>query len=331
MKQLPRACCITLLALAAAGCNAVSDLDAGLRRLDLGSDTYISRAGDTLETVAYRYRLSATELAALNPGLKGRLRVGTALSIKVRSRVPAVIAANETQPKARTTEILAAAREADVVITQPVYKPIAVPNRETRVADPIVYTPAVSAVVSDIALSSPAQVQVPAVPQQQVMRKGVMEPITFARQEIVEEEYIHGESPVNSPSRDDELQSYAGGWAWPTQGQVARGFAPNTEGRHGVDIAGLPGQQVVAVMDGTVAYSGKDPSGAGNLIIVRHDDDLLTAYSHTKDLFVAEQDTVRAGDPIATLGANSRQESVLRFEVRQNGNPLNPMDFLTDR
>jgi len=58
---------------------------------------------------------------------------------------------------------------------------------------------------------------------------------------------------------------------------------------------------------------------------------LLTAYSHTRDLYVAETDRVKAGDPIATLGANTKQESVLRFEVRQDGNALNPMEFLSAR
>jgi lipoprotein NlpD len=84
-------------------------------------------------------------------------------------------------------------------------------------------------------------------------------------------------------------------------------------------------------MDGQVAYSGKDPSGSGNLVIVRHENSLLTAYSHCRDLYVAEGDSVRAGDPIGTLGWNSRQESVLRFEVRQDGNSLNPMNFLAAR
>lgn len=315
MKQLPRACCICFFALTAVGCATVSNIDSGLRRLDLGSDTYIARAGDTLDTIAYRYKLSTAQLAALNPGMSGSLRVGTAVNIKSAQAV----ASRGTNTR-RTN---ATNQRADIAIAQPVYKARAVPDAT--------YAPSVAAVVSDINLLNPVQATTAVVPSDLTMRNGVLEPITYAGQEIVEEEYVHGTSPLTRPAIDDELQSYVGRWSWPTEGQVARKFAPNTEGRHGVDIAGLPGQQVVAVMDGTVAYSGKDPSGAGNLIIVRHKDDLLTAYSHTRDLYVAEQDTVRAGDPIATLGANSRQESVLRFEVRQKGNPLDPMDFLTVR
>ncbi len=323
MKQLPRACCIGFLALSAVGCNAVSDIDAGLRRLDLGSDTYIVRAGDSLDSIAFRYKLSTSELAALNPGVGDFPRVGSHLNLQVGSR--------QAMTTARAPVVPARSRQ-EVVVTQPVYRPRAIPDRSAPAVDNTsVYAPSVSAVVSDIALLNPDRTLDSELQSDQVMRKGVMEPITYARQEIVEEEYIHGKTPVTRPAMDAELKSYVGRWSWPTQGQVARGFAPTTEGRHGVDIAGVPGQQVVAVMDGTVAYSGKDPSGAGNLIIVRHDDNLLTAYSHTKDLYVAEQDTVRAGDPIATLGANSRQESVLRFEVRRNGNSLNPMDFLASR
>ncbi len=321
MKQLPRACCIYFFALTAVGCATVSDIDAGLRRLDLGSDTYIARAGDTLDTIAYRYKLSTAQLAALNPGMSGSIRVGTAVNIKSAS--PQVAARSPNTRRARANQPAATIQRADVAIAQPVYKPRAVPDAA--------YAPSVAAVVTDINLLNPVQATTVVVPPELTMRNGVLEPIAYAGQEIVEEEYIHGKSELTQAAIDDELQSYVGRWSWPTEGQVARQFAPTTEGRHGVDIAGLPGQQVVAVMDGTVAYSGKDPSGAGNLIIVRHKDDLLTAYSHTKDLYVAEQDTVRAGDPIATLGANSRQESVLRFEVRQKGNPLDPMDFLTVR
>ena len=85
-------------------------------------------------------------------------------------------------------------------------------------------------------------------------------------------------------------------------------------------------------MSGTVVYSGRDLSDSGgNLIIVRHPNNLMTTYSHADQLFVAEDDQVAAGDPIASLGWNANRESVLRFEVREDGNPLDPMQFLPVR
>ena len=116
---------------------------------------------------------------------------------------------------------------------------------------------------------------------------------------------------------------------WPTYGEVAREFAPSEAGGQGIDIAGVPGQQIKAVSGGTVVYAGRDVAGGdGKLIILRHADGLMTTYSHARQLFVAEDDVVNGGDVIASLGANARNESVLRFEVRRNGNPLNPMQFL---
>lgn len=330
MKQLPRACCIGVLALSVAACQSVSRIDARLQSLDLNSDTYIVRPGETIETIAFRYQLSPSELASLNPGVGQRIQVGSRLNIRTASQLAAngsrahsFSAANIRQPS--TVAGSSTSTRRDVAVAQPVYMPRAVPAGELSSANQNGYGQSVVMVTDDSLLSSHSA------GGDRVMRGGVMDPITYAQQEIVEEEYIHN-NEVTLAKRDNQRQAGIGGnWTWPTQGQVARGYAPDSEGRHGVDIAGVPGQPVVAVLDGTVAYSGKDPSGAGNLVIVRHKNSLLTAYSHTRDLYVAEDDTVRAGDPIATLGANTEQESVLRFEVRRDGNSLNPMEFLSAR
>jgi len=323
MKQLPRACCIGLMALSAVACQSVSNIDSRLQQLDLGSDTYIVRAGETIESIAFRYRLSPSELAALNPGVGQNVRVGSRLKIRsveqLASRSPGnSFSTPRLSNDGRTTRTAVPRR--DPTISHPVYRPQAVPSTDLAAAN-------AGGTRNDGTLLSSG-----AASGDRVMRNGVLEPITYASQETVEEEYIHKRQGA-SVRQDLDYSGRPSGkpWTWPTQGQVARGFAPESEGRHGIDIAGVPGQPIVAVLDGTVAYSGKDPSGAGNLVIVRHPDNLLTAYSHTRDLYVAEDDTVRAGDPIATLGANRQQESVLRFEVRRDGNSLNPMEFLGAR
>ena len=89
-----------------------------------------------------------------------------------------------------------------------------------------------------------------------------------------------------------------------------------------------------AAAAGLVIYSGKSLAGDdGNLVILRHADGLMTTYSHADRLFVTEDDRVRAGDPIASLGANEASESVLSFEVRRAGEagPLDPMRFVSPR
>lgn len=338
MKQLPRACCVVVLALTVSACSSVPALQSRLNDINIGEETYVVRAGDTLESIAFRYKLTPNELASLNPGLGWKIAPGSAINVRRVSRVrQSRIVPQAVRADGRV--ILPANSRPDWAIASPVPRVEAVP--ETRYdeyqqsASQSILSPAVGAVVSDLALLDSGQPI--------TMRRGVIEPgVAYTRddaylrgdgyvpEEVIEEEYTGGRD-LSAGDVDEQLKPLVGRWTWPTRGQVARGFSPTDDGRYGVDIAGVPGQPVVAVTDGTVAYSGKDPSGAGNLIIIRHDDSLLTAYSHTKDLYVAENDTVKAGDPIGTLGWNSRQESVLRFEVRKNGNSMNPMDFLAAR
>ncbi len=346
MNHLQRVCCLSVLALSVSGCVSVPDVEERLNSLDLDSRTYVVRAGDTLESIAFRYKLSPNELAALNPQAGRHFAPGTHLNIHAASNARESYsseAAWAEQPQQAASEPVRR-RDAyqdqrdDRAVVSRVETPRAVPEPQ-RYEEPenrSVFTPAVNAVVSDVTLLDtrkpyqrpdvPVQDIAPEAPQPMVPRES-----SFAGREIVEEEYHGNDALISTQDVSDRLQPLVGAWTWPTQGPVARGFAPIQEGRHGVDIAGVPGQPVVAVKDGVVAYSGKDPSGSGNLIIVKHDESLLTAYSHAKDLYVAENDTVKAGDPIGTLGWNAQQESVLRFEVRRDGNSLNPMDFLSAR
>lgn len=331
MKQLPRACCLVFIALTTAACSSIPDVQNSFRELDLGSDAYVVRAGDTLESIAFRYKLQPDTLLALNPSKGRHFAPGTHLYVRKETTSLSSVAGRSIDSLG-TRRIVPASSRADDAVTAPVYSPRAVLSVEKQVpVNTSVYTPAVGALASDIALLNPEFGQ--ELPR---LRNGALDTGAISggrrpREEIIEETFSNGSSAATGPVVGTVSRTYKDGWVWPTQGQVARGFSPVKDGRHGVDIAGLPGQQVVAVKDGTVAYSGKDPSGTGNLIIVRHDDSLLTAYSHAQNLYVAEDDSVRAGDPIATLGWNAQQESVLRFEVRQNGNSLNPMDFLSNR
>lgn len=119
-------------------------------------------------------------------------------------------------------------------------------------------------------------------------------------------------------------------WRWPTAGRVARSFDPAAT-RRGIGIAGRSGQPVVAAADGRVVYSGTALIGYGELIIIKHSDTLLSAYAHNRVRLVEEGVEVRAGQPIAEMGISDRNEELLHFEVRRNGQPENPLDFLPRR
>ncbi|TFW08969.1 peptidase M23, partial [Oxalobacteraceae bacterium OM1] len=127
-----------------------------------------------------------------------------------------------------------------------------------------------------------------------------------------------------SLSPDDENVS----WIWPADGKVVGTFS---EGKKGIDIAGKIGQPVLAAGAGKVLYAGSGIRGYGNLVIVKHSNNLLSAYAHNKTIFVKEDQTVAKGQKIAEMG-NSDSDSVkLHFEIRQQGKPVDPSKFLPSR
>jgi lipoprotein NlpD len=118
-----------------------------------------------------------------------------------------------------------------------------------------------------------------------------------------------------------------GGWKWPTQGRVVRGFSKASGGNRGIDIAGRIGQPVVAANAGKVVYAGSSLPGYGNLIILKHNDNELSAYAFNKVMMVKEGQTVTAGETIAQMGQNDKSKAILHFEIRQSGKPVNPMTY----
>ncbi len=117
-------------------------------------------------------------------------------------------------------------------------------------------------------------------------------------------------------------------WSWPTKGRITRTYSMKSGGHKGIDIAGREGQAVLAVSSGKVVYSGDGLSGYGNLIIVEHDSQFLSAYAHNKKLLVAEGGKVVRGQKIAELGKSDTRTPKLYFEIRRNGKPVDPLKYL---
>ncbi|TXI91756.1 MAG: hypothetical protein E6Q33_09125 [Neisseriales bacterium] len=110
-------------------------------------------------------------------------------------------------------------------------------------------------------------------------------------------------------------------WLRPTNGQIVQSY---TTALKGVDIAATEGQAVLAANDGKVVYSGNGLKGYGNLIIIKHQDNFLTAYSHNKINLVKEGSTVKRGQKIAEVGKTDSDKPLLHFELRKSGKPINP-------
>ena len=126
------------------------------------------------------------------------------------------------------------------------------------------------------------------------------------------------------PAADDENIA----WVWPADGKIISHFG---EGKRGIDIAGKMGQPVLAAGSGKVLYAGSGIRGYGNLVIVKHSNNLLSAYAHNKTIFVKEDQNVTKGQKIAEMGNSDSDEIKLHFEIRQQGKPVDPSKYLPSR
>ena len=99
----------------------------------------------------------------------------------------------------------------------------------------------------------------------------------------------------------------------------------------GIDIAGTVGAKIAAAGDGRVAYAGSGLKGYGELIIIKHNNNFLSAYAYNRTLYVKEGDPVRAGQTIAEMGEGPDRRASLHFEIRQNGQPVDPLRYLPAR
>ncbi|NMM36967.1 MAG: peptidoglycan DD-metalloendopeptidase family protein [Glaciimonas sp.] len=131
--------------------------------------------------------------------------------------------------------------------------------------------------------------------------------------------------PAKSANADED----GIGWIWPAEGKVIARFE---EGKNkGIDISGKLGQHVIAAGSGKVMYAGSGIRGYGNLVIVKHTNNLLSAYAHNKIITVKEGQSVEKGQVIAEMGNTDADAVKLHFEIRQQGKPVDPFKYLPSR
>lgn len=116
-------------------------------------------------------------------------------------------------------------------------------------------------------------------------------------------------------------------WIWPTQGKVLEGFSA-TGPNKGIDITGRRGQPVVAAAGGQVVYQGGGLRGYGQLIIIKHNADFLSAYAHCDKIYVKEGNVIKRGQKIADMGSSGTDQVKLHFEIRYHGAPVDPQAYL---
>ena len=118
-------------------------------------------------------------------------------------------------------------------------------------------------------------------------------------------------------------------WAWPSSGRVIEVFK---EGKNkGIDMAAKEGDLVLASADGKIVYAGNSLRGYGNLIIIKHNPTFLSAYAHNKTLLVKEGELVKRAQKIAEAGSTDADKVKVHFEIRKQGQPVDPLKYLPTR
>jgi lipoprotein NlpD len=134
--------------------------------------------------------------------------------------------------------------------------------------------------------------------------------------------------PATAMPQKPRVPAYDGKWVWPTRGRVLSRFQASGTGKKGIDIGGHADQPVKAAANGKVVYAGSGLVGYGRLIIVKHNENLLSAYGHNNKLLVKEGEHVSAGQMIAKMGSSGTNRNQLYFEIRKNGKPTDPLKYL---
>lgn len=256
--------------------------------------TYIVRKGDTMFLIAYVIGKDVKEIAALN-NMSEPYQLTVGQKLKTGKSGTETITVEETvtvpaQPKVTYQQgANGTVYSSEGEITGPVKAGTVAVNTASR--------PAVQASVSSVA---PAVVASTATPQ--------VKATTVTAQ---------NQAAVSSIK-----------WVSPTAGRIVQGFSNSDGGNKGIDIAGQKGQDVKAAATGKVVYAGNALEGYGNLIIIKHNDDFLSAYAHNDRILVDEQDNVKAGQKIATMGSTGTSSNKLHFEIRYKGKSIDPMRYL---
>ena len=167
----------------------------------------------------------------------------------------------------------------------------------------------------------PAQTAKQQVPERTTTPKSVAKPAST----------VTTSKPVDKSVTKPVAAAASGKWLWPAEGAVITRFSSSTKLNKGIDIAGQLCQPVRATAKGTVVYAGSDVLGYGELIIIKHDDTYISAYGHNRRLLVNEGQQVAAGQQVAEMGSTGTERVKLHFEIRRQGTPVDPLQYLPGR
>ena len=267
-------------------------------------NTYKVNKGDTMFLIAYLTGMDVKDLASMN-NMKEPYSLSVGQTLKISNCSTKTVT---TTVPVKTTAPAAPAAPAEPEVT---YTPGA--NGTQIGSDGTVIGPIKSGVATGGA-STPA-----------FTNNTPSTPVTTTTQV----ETTTNDTPINANVVAPVASNVA--WQWPTQGNVIQGFSNSDGGNKGVDISGSRGQAIKAAASGRVVYAGNALRGYGNLIIIKHNDDFLSAYAHNDKILVSDQQEVKAGQEIAKMGSTGTNAVKLHFEIRYKGKSVEPVRYLPRR
>lgn len=133
-------------------------------------------------------------------------------------------------------------------------------------------------------------------------------------------------APTTTPVQPTPVAPAQVTLAWPLRGPILKPYVAGKS--KGIVIGGRPGDPVRAAATGRVVYAGTGIEAYGPLVIIKHDDTLITAYGQNSRLLVQEGDAVTQGQPIGEVGVDNNGVGSIQFEVRKDGKPVDPLGYL---
>ncbi|RDB42400.1 LysM peptidoglycan-binding domain-containing protein [Halomonas sp. DQ26W] len=348
---------VSAVALAMTGCavqqehSAPQVRDLSVSRERVAASQYTVEAGDTLYGIAWRHEMDYRDLARLNQ-ISPPYRIEPGQQLQLDGSGVVGLRADDTRGQrdvdvATATALGGAAATGDTDWLLPDDEAIERTRRLT--VEPLeedVTSPRQAAVESAGQIAAATQAPAERQPEQEREPEPMLEAV--AEPEVAESpapapavqaaaEPDAGTQVAGAPEQQPERagRSYTPveevDWRWPADGTLIGHFGEGGSITAGIDIDGQKGQPVRAAGPGIVVYAGSGVRGYGNLILLKHNDQYLSAYAHNDTLRVSENDVVEAGEVIATMGDSDAESVRLHFEVRKDGQPQDPLNYLPER
>jgi lipoprotein NlpD len=284
-----------------------------------GRDNYVVRKGDTLYSIAREAGRDPRDIAAWNNlEAPGALRIGQTLRIAPPDGPATAASAAVAKPVAGPAEVEvkpltpAAGTEAPRAAGDTL-------KREPRGGKQPYSEQALAMLQRKDAAPAPA---VPARPETKA------EPKPETRVEPKPEAKVEPRPEAGADAKSGDNDSGID-WMWPGGGKLLATF--NEPSSKGLDIAGKPGDAVLAAAPGRVMYVGSGIRGYGNLVIIKHSNGYLSAYGHNRKILVKEGQSIAKGQKVAELGDSDTDQPKLHFEIRRQGKPVDPLKYLPPR